>query len=151
MISVESDTDLNPRGVHDRRNAAVHGGGGVLIYNTSLPGSAAGAISLGGSGATLRLQPYQYPFGATTIDLVMFQDRTVPLTVTLNGSNSQAAEVRGIVYSPAGEVQVNGSNSVFNIDQVIANTFKINGSGGTINVLRETGVDVEIPAVGLVE
>ena len=97
------------------------------------------------------MQPYQYPFGSTTIDLVIFQDRTVDLTVILNGSNSQAAEVRGIVYVPGGEVQVNGSNSVFTMDQVIADTFKINGSGGTVNVMRETGVDVEISAVGLVE
>ena len=37
------------------------------------------------------------------------------------------------------------------MDQVIANTFLINGSGGTVNVLRETGVDAEISAVGLVE
>ena len=91
------------------------------------------------------------PFGSTTIDLVIFQDRTVSEPVTLNGSNSQAAEVRGIIYVPAASVTVNGSNSVFTMDQVIADTFKINGSGGTVNVLRETGVDVEISAVGLVE
>ena len=84
----------------------------------------------------------------------MFQDRTVALTgddITLNGSSSQAAEVRGIVYAPQGDVKVNGSNSVFTMDQVIANTFKVNGSGGTINVLRETGVDAKIVGVGLVE
>ena len=107
--------------------------------------------SLGGGGATLSLQPYQYPFGTTTIDLVIFQDRTVILTVTLNGSNSQASDVRGIVYVPGGEVIVNGANSVFTMDQVIADSFKINGSGGTVNVLRETGVDVDVSAVGLVE
>ena len=48
-------------------------------------------------------------------------------------------------------MKVNGSNSVFTMDQVIADTFKINGSGGTVNVLRETGVDAKIEAVGLVE
>ena len=95
--------------------------------------------------------PYDYPFGATTIDLVIFQDRTVSLTATLNGSNSQASDVRGIVYSPLGEVKVNGANSMFTMDQVIAYTFKINGSGGTVKVLRETGVDALITAIGLVE
>ena len=34
------------------------------------------------------------------------------------------------------------------MDQVIADTFYINGSGGTVNVLRETGVDAEISGAG---
>lgn len=154
LISVESETDLNPAVCTIGATPPCTGGGGVLIYNTSLPNEPAGPISLGGSGVQLHLQPYQYPFGDSTIDLVIFQDRNVSLTgddVTLNGSSSQAAAVRGIVYVPAGDVKVNGSDSVFTMDQVIANTFKINGSGGTINVLRETGVDAEISAVGLVE
>ena len=151
VISVESETDLTKAVCTLGATPPCVGGGGVLIYNTSLPASAAGPITMGGGGASLSLQPYQYPFGSTTIDLVIFQDRTVDLTVTLNGSNSQATEVRGIVYVPGGEVMVNGANSAFTTDQVIADTFKINGSGGTVNVLRETGVDVEISAVGLVE
>ena len=32
--------------------------------------SAAGPISLGGGGATLSLQPFDYPFGDSTIDLL---------------------------------------------------------------------------------
>jgi hypothetical protein len=151
IISVESETDLAKAVCTIGATPPCTGGGGVLIYNSKLPASAAGPIQIGGGGATLSLQPHQYPFGTTTIDLVIFQDRTVTNTVVLNGSSAQAADVRGIVYAPAAEVQVNGSNSVFNMDQVIANTFKINGSGGTINVLRETGVDAEISAVGLVE
>jgi putative Flp pilus-assembly TadE/G-like protein len=151
VISVESETDLTKAVCTPGATPPCVGGGGVLLYNSKLSLSPAGPISLGGGGATLSLQPYQYPFGSTTIDLVIFQDRTVTEPVTLNGSNSQAADVRGIVYVPAASVTVNGSNSVFNMDQVIADSFKINGSGGTVNVLRETGVDVEISAVGLVE
>jgi hypothetical protein len=151
VISVESETDLTKAVCTIGATPPCTGGGGVLIYNSSIPASAAGPISLGGGGATLSLQPYQYPFGSTTIDLVIFQDRTVNLTVILNGSDSQATEVRGIVYVPGGLVQVNGSSSVFTLDQVIADTFKINGNGGTVNILRETGVDVDISAVGLVE
>ena len=151
VISVNSETDRAPAVCTVGAVPPCTGGGGVLIFNSKLSNSAAGPISLGGGGATLRLQPYDYPFGASTIEMVMFQDRTVSATVTLNGSSAQAAEVRGIVYVPAGEVMVNGSNSVFTIDQVIANTFKINGSGGTVNVLHETGVDAEVSAVGLVE
>lgn len=149
VISVESETN---------RAAAVctvgsfcTGGGGVLIYNSNLGTKAAEPIGLGGSGAALSLMPYDYPFGDTTVDLVIFQDRTVSLTVTLNGSSSQATQVRGIVYVPQGEVKVNGSNSAFTMDQVIADTFYISGSGGTVNVRRETGVDAEISGVGLVE
>ena len=48
-------------------------------------------------------------------------------------------------------MKVNGANSAFTMDQVIAYTFMINGCGGTVNVLRETGVDAMISAVGLVE
>jgi hypothetical protein len=151
VISVNSETDRARATCTIGATPPCVNGGGILIYNSKLANSAAGPITLGGGGATLSLQPYDYPFKDSTIELVIFQDRTVSLTVTLNGSDSQAADVRGIVYVPAGEVKVNGSNSVFNMDQVIADTFLINGSGGTVNVLRETGVDAEISAVGLVE
>lgn len=154
VISVESETDRAKAVCTLGATPPCIGGGGVLIYNSKLSNMAAGPISLGGGGATLSLQPYQYPFGTSTIDLVIFQDRTVSLAgddVTLNGSSAQAAEVRGIVYVPQGDVKINGSSSVFTTDQIIANTFKINGSGGTVNVLRETGVDAKISAVGLVE
>jgi hypothetical protein len=149
VISVESET--NRAAAVCTTGSFCAGGGGVLIYNSKLGSSAAGPIGLGGSGATLSLMPYDYPFGDSTIDLVIFQDRTVSLTVTLNGSSSQATQVRGIVYVPQGEVKVNGSDSAFSMDQVIADTFYISGSGGTVNVLRETGVDAEISGVGLVE
>ena len=154
VISVNSETDRAKAVCTVGATPPCTGGGGIMFYNTSLPARAAGPITLGGSSATLSLQPYHYPFNATTIDLVLFQDRTVSLAgddITLNGSSSQAADVRGIIYAPQGDVKVNGSNSVFNMDQVIASTFLINGSGGTINVLRETGVDAKIVGVGLVE
>lgn len=158
VISVESATDLNPAVCTVGATPPCVGGGGVLIYNSFLPGvgagGAAGPINLGGNGSTLDLQPYAYPFGTSTIDLVIFQDRTVALVgddVTLNGSNAQASSVRGIVYVPAGDVKVNGANSLFSMDQIIALTFKIDGSGSTVNVLRETGVDAVIADMGLVE
>jgi hypothetical protein len=154
VISVNSETDRTPATCTTGATPPCTGGGGILIYNSQLVNSAPGPITLGGSGATLNLQPYDYPFGTTTIDLVIFQDRAVSLAgddVTLNGASSQASMVRGIIYLPNGDVKVNGSSSVFTMDQVIAQTFQINGNGGTVNVLRETGVDAEISAVGLVE
>ncbi len=160
IISVESPRrepiDLNPavcpsRG---RRYAALHGRGRRPDLQLEAAQQAAGPITLGGGGATLQLQPYHYPFGDTTIDLVIFEDRTVNIPgddVTLNGSGAEASAVRGIVYVPIWPGEGQRIDSVFTIDQVIADTFKINGSGGTIKVLRETGVDAEISAVGLVE
>jgi hypothetical protein len=155
VISVESETDLSKAVCTVGATPPCVGGGGVLIYNSSLPAAGAagapGPISMGGGGTSLSLQPYEYPWGSTTIDLVIFQDRTVTETVTLNGSSVHAADVRGIVYVPAAHVKVNGSSSTFTMDQVIADTFLIDGSGGTVNILRETGVDVEVSGAGLVE
>jgi hypothetical protein len=151
IISVNSDTDLTAATCTIGATPPCVNGGGVLIYNSSLAASPAGPIKLDGNGIMLNLQPYDYPFGTTSIKLVIFQDRAVNATLTLNGSNSAAGMVRGIVYVPAGQVKVNGSNSTFTMDQVIADTFLVNGSGGTVNVLRETGIDAQISAVGLVE
>jgi hypothetical protein len=157
VISVNSEVDRAPAVCMIGATPPCTGGGGILIFNSKLSDTGAGApgpISLGGGGALLDLQPYDYPFEDAIIDLVIFQDREVSLNgydVTLNGSDAQATSVRGIVYVPEGDVRVNGSNSEFTLDQVIANTFLINGSGGTVNVLRETGVDAVIAAVGLVE
>lgn len=156
VISINSETSRAPATCTAGATPPCVNGGGIMIYNSKLTNSAAGPITLGGSGATLNLQPYQYAFGSpvVTVPIVIFQDRTVSITgddVTLNGSSAQAAMVRGVIYLPQGDVKVNGSSSVFTMDQVVANTFKINGSGGTVNVLREEGVDAVISAVGLVE
>ena len=69
-------------------------GGGVMIYNSSLPSSAGGAISQNATSRTMQLKPLQ----ATSPDpnaiynnIVIFQDRTLDITgddVTLNGSTS---------------------------------------------------------------
>ena len=70
--------------------------------------------------------------------IVIFQDRTVTTTVTLNGSAS-TTQVEGIIYVPAGQVKLNGNGGTLIVDQVIADTFDINGNGGTIKVLRKHG------------
>jgi hypothetical protein len=154
VISVNSETDRTPATCTLGASPPCINGGGVLIYNSKLTASGAGAagpIKLDGNGIMLNLQPYDNPFGSTTIKLVIFQDRTISSDVTLNGSSSVAGMVRGIVYAPLALVKVNGSNSTFSMDQIIANTFQVNGSGGTVNVLHETGVDAIISAVGLVQ
>jgi hypothetical protein len=130
-------------------------GGGVLIYNSELPAVPlpGGDISLGGNGGFLLLKKLDLPdLDPNHIydDLTIFQDVNVTATVTFNGSDADS-EVEGIVYVPSGHVQVNGSSSTFILDQVIADTFKINGNGGTIQILKRVGVDALITAAGLVD
>jgi hypothetical protein len=59
--------------------------------------------------------------------------------------------VAGTIYVPSGDVKVNGSDSALILDQVIAFSYTINGSGGTIDVLYRTGVTAHVSGVGLVE
>jgi hypothetical protein len=70
--------------------------------------------------------------------------------VTLNGSSS-TTEVEGLIYVPGGQVKLNGNGGTLIVDQIIADTFLIDGGGGTIEVLRRTGLDAIIIAAGLVE
>jgi hypothetical protein len=131
-------------------------GGGVLFYNSKLPTKAGGPIDIGGGGGVLFVKalfdPVSTPPDPNEIynNMSVFQDRTVTSTVVFNGSNADA-EVAGIVYVPAGGVQVNGSSSAFTMDQVIADWFKVNGSTGTIHVLKRVGVDAIVTAAGLVD
>jgi hypothetical protein len=132
------------------------GGGGVMIYNTSLPTSAAGPVTLGHNNGNLLIKPFFDPVSDPPDQvedynhISVFQDRTVTQPVTFNGGNADA-EVAGIVYVPAGHLTINGSSSEFVVDQIIADSFKINGSTGTIQILKRVGVDAVITAAGLVD
>jgi hypothetical protein len=128
-------------------------GGGVMLYNSKLPGAPGGEFHLNGSGATMKLKPLNVSTGDPNViynDIVIFQDRTVLTPVTLNGSAS-STEVMGIVYVPGGQIKLNGNGGTLITDQVIANTYDINGNGGTIRVMRGAGVDAVIVAAGLVD
>lgn len=127
--------------------------GGVLIYNSKLPSSAGGPLILNSSAATMKLASLDLPTSdpnAIYNDIVLFQDRTLLAPVTLNGSSSFTL-VEGIIYAPGADVTLNGNGGTLIVDQVIANTFKINGDAGTIKVLRGKGVDAVITAAGLVD
>lgn len=127
--------------------------GGVMFYNSKLPTSDGGPFILNSTAATMKLASYDVPTSGTDADyqdIVIFQDRTVTETVTLNGSSSSTV-VEGIVYVPAGQVKLNGNGGTLIVDQIIANTFLINGDGGTIKIMREKGVDAVIVAAGLVD
>ena len=127
--------------------------GGVLIYNSTLPSSAAGDVILNSNGAALKLAAFSVPTSdpdAIYNDIAIFQDRTVTEPVTLNGASSSTM-LEGIIYVPGAQVKLNGNHGTLVVDQVIANTFDINGNGGTIKVLRGKGLDAEITAAGLVD
>jgi Flp pilus assembly protein TadG len=128
-------------------------GGGVMIYNSMLPTIAGGPFVLNSNGATMKLQALDVldtDPNAIYNDIIVFQDRTVFAPVTLNGSSS-STDVEGIVYVPGGQVKLNGNGGTLVVDQVIADTFDINGNNGTIEVMRDAGVDAVIVAAGLVE
>ena len=59
--------------------------------------------------------------------------------------------VMGIVYVPGAQIKLIGNGGTLILDQVIADTYDINGDGGTIKVLRGEGVDAVIVAAGLVD
>ncbi len=156
IVTIGTETDATPN-VADAPCAAATTSatlcGGVLIYNSTLPSAAGGPIILNSSGAKLKLASFEVPTSdpdAIYNDMVIFQDRTVTTDVTLNGSASSTV-VEGIVYAPGAHVKLNGNGGTLVVDQVIANTFQINGGGGTIRVMRDKGVDAEITAAGLVD
>lgn len=129
------------------------GGGGVMFYNSSLPTSGGGDTDVGGGGGVLLVRAMNAAAGDPNEvynNLSFFQDRSLANDVTFNGSTADA-EVTGIIYASGAHVTINGSSSSFTLDQVIADTFKINGNGGTIEILKRVGIDVVLTAAGLVD
>jgi hypothetical protein len=139
-------------------------GGGVMIFNSESPvftaecaaGTAPGGacldiIQLNGSMAPVNLKPLAD--GSMWDGLVIYGDRHLSLAgdeFTLNGSSSPM-EVAGTIYLPTGDVKVNGSTSSLILDQVIASTYQINGSGGTVDIRYRSGVTARVSGLGLVE
>lgn len=156
IISIGTESDARP----DPTTAPCATGttpdslcGGVMFFNTKLPGAAGGPFILNSSGATMKIASLDLPSGdpnAIYNQITIFQDRTMTNPVTLNGSSSFTI-VEGIVYVPAGQIKLNGNGGTLILDQVIADTYDINGNGGTIKVLRGEGVDAPIVAAGLVD
>jgi Putative Flp pilus-assembly TadE/G-like len=147
IVSIATEADADPN------VALATWGGGVMIYNSKLPSSAGGPIEQNGSSAYMKLRPLNVPTSDPNHiynSIVIFQDRTLTTSVTLNGSSS-VTEVMGIIYVPSGEIKLNGNGGTLIVDQVIANTYLIDGSAGTIKVMRGEGVDAVIVAAGLVD
>ena len=141
-------------------------GGGVLIYNSQLlPQSTAGDIVLNGSGADVRLLPYEHdPWDG----IVLWQDKDVELTVKINGSDS-LMQIAGTIYVPTGKVMVDGSAPAgysppaecptgagglasLQMDQIIAYEFAVDGEQcSIIEALNRGGYTYKQHGAGLVE
>ena len=88
-------------------------------------------VVLNSNGAAMKLKPLDAPTGSPDEiydDIVIFQGREVTTSTTLNGSSS-STEVEGIVYVPGGQVKLNGNGGTLIVDQIIADTYDINGNG----------------------
>ena len=144
IVSIGAVTDATSRRQHRSMRDGVTTAalcGGVMIYNSKLPTAPGGRSSSTRTPRTMKLASLDVPTtdpDAIYQDIVIFQDRTVTTSVTLNGSSSSTI-VEGIIYVPGGQMKLNGNGGTLIVDQIIANTFDINGNGGTIKVLREQG------------
>jgi hypothetical protein len=143
---------------------------GIMLYNTEDPlfssQCAAGTapdpatqciqpIDLNGSDASVNFYPLKD--GSLWDGIVIYQDRNLDAPgddLKVNGSSDGTSEmqVRGTIYMPSGSVLVNGNEGTVTVDQMIANTFKINGSDGSlIKVTFDSDFIFTLTAVGLIQ
>jgi hypothetical protein len=132
-------------------NGGITPSGGVLIYNSKLPGSNYGPIHLnGGDGSTLALRPIQ---SGDYKNMVIFKDRSVPPTtgdIDLNGDDSNLI-ISGTIYAPTGNVKLNGGDSDAIGTQMICWNFQVNGSGSAFTLGYVPDDLFHLKGVGLVE
>ena len=126
--------------------------GGVMFYNTQLPGSAIGPVVINGSSADIGLWPLKD--GSSYENLLFWQDRAYDIggdDLTVNGGSSDM-QIRGLTYVPAGDVKVNGGSGKLHMDTTIGNTYGVQGSNGSqIQVLDQDEFRFALLAAGLVE
>lgn len=111
-------------------------GGGILIFNTTHPSTSTspGQVVLQGGSAGVRLLPLDE--GSDWDGFVILQDKAVTLTVEIVGGGS-AMDVRGVIYAPGAHVQAQGNTGTLTMDQIVGNTVRVAGNGGTINIVYD--------------
>jgi hypothetical protein len=120
-------------------------GGGVLFFVTTHPNASCGngpCIQMGGNDAIFHF----WPLGGIDESCLgpsngwnrylIFQDPAVTNPVIINGGGNNT-DARGLIFAPSADVTVNGGTGTLTMDAIVADTFKINGHGGTINVLYD--------------
>ena len=142
---------------------------GVMIYNTEHPSVPWKMITINGGSADSQLLPFELPESDPDHiynNIIIFNDRNfpvydeaseeVPKSIELNGGGSNL-DLRGLVYSPRGQVVVNGNSDAddkpleLTLDKIIAGTFTFNGNGGSLLALNGEDYDPEGRYVGLIE
>jgi Flp pilus assembly protein TadG len=132
-------------------------GGGVLFYNTAIPGVPLGNIILNGASANIHLWPLdelEGTWASTWNGLIVYQDRDYSYDgddLTINGNTSLGMDVRGTIYLPSGDVKVNGNEGDLVMDQIISQTYVVNGNNGDILALKDKDHIFKFTAAGLVE
>lgn len=123
--------------------------GGVLLFNASHEDGlgADGPIVLNGSASSTLLRPLQT---GTWAGIVVYQQEGLCDRVTING-NGATIEVRGTIYAPCAKVQVNGNGGTIITDQVVADTFEMTGSSGTVQIAFDRQFLPGIRLAGLIE
>ena len=138
------------------KNSTIEGGG-VLFYNTAIPGSDLGAMLLDGSSANVHLWPLdelEGTWASTWNGLIVYQDRDYAFDgddLTINGNTSLGMDVRGTIYLPEGDVKINGNEGDLVMDQILSKTYKVNGNDGDILALKDKDNIFKFTAAGLVE
>ena len=138
------------------KNSTIEGGG-VLFYNTAIPGVPLGNIYLNGASANIHLWPLdelEGTWASTWNGLIVYQDREFSYDgddLTVNGNVSLGMDVRGTIYLPTGDVKINGNEGDLVMDQIISMTYVVNGNGGDILALKDKDHIFKFTAAGLVE
>ena len=123
-------------------------GGGVLLYNGNHDTAASGTITLNGGGSETHLYPLDD--GSEWDGIGVFQDREVCEDATFNGADT-VLEIRGLIYIPCGLLTANGNGGSIIVDQIVADTFKMTGSGGSLTVAFDEDFLPTLSVAGLVE
>lgn len=141
FVAIGAGTD--PMGITSVDPGGTTLGGGILLFNTTHSIAGNGPININGTDATINLWPLGGidenceigPSGGWNRYLI-FQDPAVTNAMIINGGANDM-EARGLILAPTADVTVNGGSGELTLDAIIAWTFKINGNGGTINVLYD--------------
>jgi hypothetical protein len=109
-------------------------GGGVLIFNgrhSATPPWPDGQIVLQGGNSDWTLLPLDQD--TPWDNMVIFQHRAITQTISVVGGSSSMA-TRGIMYAAGAHILAQGNTGTLLVDQLIGDTVRVAGNGGTVNV-----------------
>jgi len=111
--------------------------GGVMLYLPPRLTDLAGAQSLS-MGGVINLAPMTsatVPDSSVTPGVTVFLGRNNAGTVSINGSAGSSFIVQGIIYAPAGELDLQSNNANLNVGMVDVKTLQFKGNGDQITLI----------------